>query len=192
VRTDRVVRPAHVGVRVQAVGAAEGRLRHDDLGAEAGQDQGGYDGEMRRQQLERMVALIGEPVDLLGTVMHGVYGPEEAHVKDAVLPVGEEVREVRQLVAELPVLGVERLAALPHPGLEPRLDVAHVLHEEHALGQPALHLVADLLEEIYRQKPGLRSHDPTILIGAGVEFVDRSHVIQPGETIAIMPPVQGG
>ena len=52
--------------------------------------------------------------------------------------------------------------------------------------------VTDLLEEIYRQKPALRSHDPTILIGAGVEFVDRNYVIKPGETIAIMPPVQGG
>jgi len=52
--------------------------------------------------------------------------------------------------------------------------------------------VADLLEEIYRQKPALRSHDPTILIGAGVEFVDRTYVIKPDETIAIMPPVQGG
>jgi len=52
--------------------------------------------------------------------------------------------------------------------------------------------VADLLEEIYRQKPALRSHDPTILIGAGVEFVDRKYMIQPGEKIAIMPPVQGG
>jgi len=52
--------------------------------------------------------------------------------------------------------------------------------------------VADLLEEIYRQKPALRSHDPTILIGAGVEFVDRKYAIKPGETIAIMPPVQGG
>lgn len=50
----------------------------------------------------------------------------------------------------------------------------------------------DLLEEVYRQKPALRVHDKSILVGGGVDFVNRDYVIQPGETIAIMPPVQGG
>jgi len=52
--------------------------------------------------------------------------------------------------------------------------------------------VRDLLEKIYAQQPVLRAHDKSILIGAGVEFVDRKYVLQPNETIAIMPPVQGG
>ena len=52
--------------------------------------------------------------------------------------------------------------------------------------------VGRLLEEIYRQIPELRLHDKTILIGAGLEFVDRNHIVQPDETISIMPPVQGG
>jgi molybdopterin converting factor small subunit len=52
--------------------------------------------------------------------------------------------------------------------------------------------VADLLEELYRQIPGLRSQDRAILVGAGLEFVDRNYPIQPGEKISIMPPVQGG
>ena len=52
--------------------------------------------------------------------------------------------------------------------------------------------VTDLLEQIYKEKPVLRGHDKTILVGAGVEFVDRNYRINPGETIAIMPPVQGG
>ena len=52
--------------------------------------------------------------------------------------------------------------------------------------------VHDLLEEIYSQQPALRPHDKSILIGAGVEFVDRSHKLKQGEEIAIMPPVQGG
>jgi molybdopterin converting factor small subunit len=52
--------------------------------------------------------------------------------------------------------------------------------------------VADLLEEIYRRNPALRPQDKSILVGAGVEFVDRNHKIEPGETISIMPPVQGG
>ena len=52
--------------------------------------------------------------------------------------------------------------------------------------------VRELLEQIYAQQPALRSHDKNILIGAGVEFVDRNHKLKPGEEIAIMPPVQGG
>ena len=52
--------------------------------------------------------------------------------------------------------------------------------------------VRDLLEKIYSKQPALRSHDKSILTGAGVEFVDRSHKLKPGEEIAIMPPVQGG
>jgi molybdopterin synthase sulfur carrier subunit len=52
--------------------------------------------------------------------------------------------------------------------------------------------VTELLEEIYRKTPLLRSHDKTILVGAGVEFVDRNYTIKPGDTISIMPPVQGG
>lgn len=52
--------------------------------------------------------------------------------------------------------------------------------------------VCDLLERIYEQLPALRSRDKHILVGAGVEFVDRDHHLKPGEEIAIMPPVQGG
>lgn len=52
--------------------------------------------------------------------------------------------------------------------------------------------VGDLLDEIYRQNTSLRPHDKTILVGAGVEFVDRNYRLKPGETISIMPPVQGG
>jgi molybdopterin converting factor small subunit len=52
--------------------------------------------------------------------------------------------------------------------------------------------VTDLLNELYKAHPALTAHDQSILIGAGVEFVERNHVIQPGETMSIMPPVQGG
>jgi MoaD family protein len=52
--------------------------------------------------------------------------------------------------------------------------------------------VNDLLEKLYREKPALRSRDKSILIGAGVEFVDRKHELKPGDEISIMPPVQGG
>jgi molybdopterin converting factor small subunit len=52
--------------------------------------------------------------------------------------------------------------------------------------------VRELLDQLYAKQPALRSHDKSILIGAGVEFVDRSHKLKPDEEIAIMPPVQGG
>jgi len=52
--------------------------------------------------------------------------------------------------------------------------------------------VSELLEALYAKQPALRSHDKSILIGAGVEFVDRNHKLKPGEEISIMPPVQGG
>jgi len=52
--------------------------------------------------------------------------------------------------------------------------------------------VSALLETIYELKPALRRFDKTILVGAGVEFVDRNYRLKPGDEIAIMPPVQGG
>ena len=50
----------------------------------------------------------------------------------------------------------------------------------------------ELLDQIYVQHPALRAHDKSILIGVGVEFVDRNYRLKPGEEISIMPPVQGG
>lgn len=52
--------------------------------------------------------------------------------------------------------------------------------------------VADLLTQLYARTPALRAWDNSILIGAGVEFVQRDYALQPNEEIAIMPPVQGG
>jgi molybdopterin converting factor small subunit len=52
--------------------------------------------------------------------------------------------------------------------------------------------VAELLADIYQLKPALRAHDRTLLIGSGVDFVERDHALTDGEEIAIMPPVQGG
>ena len=52
--------------------------------------------------------------------------------------------------------------------------------------------VSDLLEQLYQKIPALRVHDKTILVAAGVEFVDRNYELKPGEEISVMPPVQGG
>lgn len=53
-------------------------------------------------------------------------------------------------------------------------------------------VVSDLLENIYAKFPPLRAHDKTILVGAGVDFVDRTYKLKTDDEIAIMPPVQGG
>jgi molybdopterin converting factor small subunit len=52
--------------------------------------------------------------------------------------------------------------------------------------------IADLLEKVYGKVPALRSRDKSILVGAGVEFVDRHYQPKSGDEISIMPPVQGG
>ncbi|MFN2507514.1 MAG: MoaD/ThiS family protein [Chthoniobacterales bacterium] len=50
----------------------------------------------------------------------------------------------------------------------------------------------ELLSRLYDQHPPLREWNSSILIGAGVEFVDRDYVLQADQDIAVMPPVQGG
>lgn len=57
---------------------------------------------------------------------------------------------------------------------------------------PAGATVRELLEKLYARHPRLRSWDEHILVGVGVEFVGRDHILQEGDEVAIMPPVQGG
>jgi molybdopterin synthase sulfur carrier subunit len=63
---------------------------------------------------------------------------------------------------------------------------------EIAIDLPAGATVADLLAKLFQLYPALQPWERNILIGAGVEFVDRNYVIQPNDNIAVMPPVQGG
>lgn len=69
-------------------------------------------------------------------------------------------------------------------------DLVHDPEADYELTQGAT--VADLLDQLYARTPALREWDGSILVGAGVEFVDRSYVLQPNDQVAIMPPVQGG
>ena len=52
--------------------------------------------------------------------------------------------------------------------------------------------ISDLLGQLYGKFPHLRDWDSSILIGAGLEFVERNYLLRPNEEISIMPPVQGG
>jgi molybdopterin converting factor small subunit len=49
-----------------------------------------------------------------------------------------------------------------------------------------------LLELLYSKTPALRDWDKSILVAAGVEFVERNYALKPDDEISIMPPVQGG
>ena len=63
---------------------------------------------------------------------------------------------------------------------------------EITLDLPDGNSVADLLARLYHDFPELEKFDRNILVGAGLDFVARDHIIQPNDQIAIMPPVQGG
>ena len=69
-------------------------------------------------------------------------------------------------------------------------DLAGVAKLDVDLRGPAT--VGEVIEKLYELKPALRAHDQSILVGSGVDFVGRNHVLSDGEEIAIMPPMQGG
>jgi molybdopterin converting factor small subunit len=63
---------------------------------------------------------------------------------------------------------------------------------EITLDLPSGSSVAELLARLYQDFPELAKWDRNLLIAAGLDFVERDHVIQPNDQLAIMPPVQGG
>ena len=69
-------------------------------------------------------------------------------------------------------------------------DVAGLSESEAHVAEGAS--VADLLTVLFGQHPKLREWDGSILVGSGIEFVDRDYLLKEGDEIAIMPPVQGG
>jgi molybdopterin synthase sulfur carrier subunit len=60
------------------------------------------------------------------------------------------------------------------------------------LSLPENATVKDLFEQLKKSYPKLRDFEKSILFGIGVEFVDRNQRLNEGDTIALMPPVQGG
>ena len=60
------------------------------------------------------------------------------------------------------------------------------------LSLPENATVKDLFEQLKERYPQLRDFEKSMLFGIGVEFVDRSYVLNDGDVIAILPPVQGG
>ena len=60
------------------------------------------------------------------------------------------------------------------------------------LSLPKNATVDNLFEQLKEDYPQLRDFEKSMLFGVGVEFVDRNHVLNDDDVIAIMPPVQGG
>lgn len=52
--------------------------------------------------------------------------------------------------------------------------------------------LADLLAILYRQHPRLADMERSTLIAVGVEYQNRDYPLQPGDRVALFPPVQGG
>ncbi len=49
-----------------------------------------------------------------------------------------------------------------------------------------------LLRRLFELSPSLTPWDRHLLVAAGTEWVQRDYLIQPGDLISLMPPVQGG
>ena len=52
--------------------------------------------------------------------------------------------------------------------------------------------VADLLALLYRQHPAMLPWDAHLLIAVGLDYAARDQTLHAGESVSIMPPVQGG
>ena len=61
-----------------------------------------------------------------------------------------------------------------------------------SLEMPEGTTVEDLLNKIFQLKPALRVWNKHLLVAAQTEWVQRDYVVKAGDTISLMPPVQGG
>ena len=52
--------------------------------------------------------------------------------------------------------------------------------------------VADLLARLYADYPKMQDWDKTLLVAIGLEFAERTQEMHAGDSVSIMPPVQGG
>ena len=61
-----------------------------------------------------------------------------------------------------------------------------------SLELPAEATVADALARVYTDHPRVQEWDRHLLLAVGLEYVGREQVLSEGDSLSIMPPVQGG
>lgn len=61
-----------------------------------------------------------------------------------------------------------------------------------ALDLPPGAMVEDALLRLYADHPRLRDWDRSLLLAVGLDFASRGQELHDGETLSVMPPVQGG
>ena len=52
--------------------------------------------------------------------------------------------------------------------------------------------VGDALAQIFADHPAMKSWDAALLLAVGLDFAGRERELHQGETLSVMPPVQGG
>ena len=52
--------------------------------------------------------------------------------------------------------------------------------------------IADLLALLYQQYPAMQPWDAHLLIAVGLDYAARDQTLHAGDSVSIMPPVQGG
>ena len=60
------------------------------------------------------------------------------------------------------------------------------------LDLPAGANVGNLLARLYADYPAMQGWDKTLLVAVGLEFAERTQTLREGDSVSIMPPVQGG
>jgi molybdopterin converting factor small subunit len=69
-------------------------------------------------------------------------------------------------------------------------DIAGVKESSFEITEPAT--VDDLIRVVYAKHPGLSGLRNSTLVAVGVEYQGGSHVLKPGDSVSLFPPVQGG
>ncbi len=60
------------------------------------------------------------------------------------------------------------------------------------LDLPAGATVGDALARVFADHPAMQDWDASLLLAVGLDFAPREQVLHDGESLSVMPPVQGG
>lgn len=69
-------------------------------------------------------------------------------------------------------------------------EIAGAKEVEHPLAESAS--LTDVLQQLQEQIPTLAAYLPRVACAVDDQIVPRSQLIQPGSTLALLPPVSGG